>query len=334
MRNSSRVCSCALLLALAGPASGQQQAQGFALERLYQSAPGGGWLVMDALDLHGGLGGVFALSLGYASDPLHVSDGTNNLAVVSDQAFVDVGAALTYHRWRFYLNIASPLAVRGQSGTVGDWAFTGPAFDLGSRPDKVTDGRIGTDVRLFGGPGGHFRLGVGAQLMVPWGAVSGSRTDYDTDNQVRGMVRVLFAGDARHFAYAGQLGVHLRPLDESATPGSPAGSELLFGVAAGAKLPVGRSGRWDAIIGPEIFGASAFRAFNGYGTALEGLLSGRIEGTATERFQMRVKLGVGAGLSRHFGAPDWRIVAGLEVYNRNARPHSSLPIASPTQSRR
>src|SRR5260370_39812697 len=43
-----------------------QHPQGFAVERFYPSAPGGGWFVMDALDLRGGLGGALALTTGYA----------------------------------------------------------------------------------------------------------------------------------------------------------------------------------------------------------------------------------------------------------------------------
>src|SRR5258708_12044189 len=53
-------------------ARAQQQAQGFAVERLYQSAPGAGWIVMDDLSLHGGLGGALSLSPGYAHRPLQV----------------------------------------------------------------------------------------------------------------------------------------------------------------------------------------------------------------------------------------------------------------------
>ena len=57
------------------PARAQQQANGFALERLYQSAPGGGWIVMDSLDMHGEFGGVVELTAGYANNPLVVQAG-------------------------------------------------------------------------------------------------------------------------------------------------------------------------------------------------------------------------------------------------------------------
>jgi len=49
-----RSCACALLAGLAlfsfGPslADAQQQPSGFAVERFYQSAPGGGWFIMGS----------------------------------------------------------------------------------------------------------------------------------------------------------------------------------------------------------------------------------------------------------------------------------------------
>ncbi|MCU1278402.1 MAG: outer membrane protein OmpA [bacterium] len=316
MPSSSRpgVVAFIVLLALSGRTSAQQQPQGFAVERLDRSGPGGGWFVMDDLDIHGGLGGVIGLTLGYASNPLRVTDGVNRIAVVSDQAFADVGAAITYRRWRFYLNIDTPLVVAGQTGTVGDYSFTGPALNPASNPDVLSDARVGTDVRIVGRPGGHFRFGASAQLLIPFG----ERIDYVTDATFRGMLRALFAGDARYFTYAAQLGVHIRPLDDSPAPGSPQGSELLFGVAAGAKLRVGRSATWVAIVGPEIYGATAFRAFfSANGTAVEGLLSGRLETTHSSRPNVRVKLGIGAGLNHHFGAAEWRLVAGVELFGQH-----------------
>ena len=52
-------------------------------------------------------------------------------------------------------------------------------------------------------------------------------------------------------------------------------------------------------------------------TALEALLSGRLEGTAEDGRQYRVKLGVGAGLNPHFGEPEWRFVIGIELFDHS-----------------
>jgi hypothetical protein len=312
--NRHRAAVCVLLLALGGRAAAQQQPQGFAVERLYLAAPGAGWFVMDDLRQQGGLGGVLGLTLGYASDPLRVTDGVNRVAVVSDEALADIGAAITYRRWRFYLNLDIPIVVVGQSGTVGDYAFTGPSVDPASKPDVLSDARFGTDVRIFGRPGGPFRFGAGAQLLIPFG----ERGDYITDGTFRGMIRALFAGDFRRFTYAAQLGVHIRPLDDAPAPGSPKGSELVFGVAAGAKLDVGHGTNWIAVVGAELYSATAFDAFfDDNGTALEALFSGRLETRRPGRANIRVRLGIGPGLNHHFGAAEWRMVAGVELFGRH-----------------
>src|SRR5580693_2692114 len=93
-------------------ADGQQVTQGFAVERFYPSAPGGGWFVMDELDLYGDLHGALAFTLGYARNPLRVPEGAGRIAVVSDEAFADFGASIAYDRFRFYLDATSPLAVQ------------------------------------------------------------------------------------------------------------------------------------------------------------------------------------------------------------------------------
>jgi hypothetical protein len=298
-------------------ARAQEQAEGFGVERLYLSAPGAGWFVMDTLDMRGGLGGVAALTLGYAHDPLRIktSDGSQHLAVVSDEAFANFGFAATYDRWRLYLNFNVPLVIEGQSGIVGNYQFTAPAVNPGVNPDTLSDARIGFEGRLFGDAASPFRMGVDAQLFVP----NGERAEYDTDDSYRAMARILVAGDVGLLTYAGHLGVHVRPLDDSPTPGSPQGSELLFGAAAGAKMFVSQSRDTALVVGPELFGATAFQSFLASGgTALEGLLSARVEGTRDDEPQLRLKVGVGAGIDPRFGAPEWRAVIGIELFDHHA----------------
>src|SRR5579871_4459496 len=83
-------------------ARAETSAPGFALERLYPSAAGGGWFVMDDLRMQGGLNGALELTTGFARDPLTLSGNGQRLAVVSDEAFADIGAAVSYDRVRFY----------------------------------------------------------------------------------------------------------------------------------------------------------------------------------------------------------------------------------------
>src|ERR1700722_8854426 len=118
-----RSCATALLAGLAllnfcaSLADAQQRPSGFAVERLYQSAPGGGWFVMDDLDMTGRLGGAVSLTSGYARNPLVITgpDGTQKLAVVSQEAFVDIGGSITHDRLWGYIYIPMPLLSTGMS---------------------------------------------------------------------------------------------------------------------------------------------------------------------------------------------------------------------------
>jgi hypothetical protein len=316
----------AVLVCLTAPGARAlgQEAEGFAVERFYPSPAGAGWFVMDDLDMHGSLGGALALTTGYARNPLRLDDGIQQLAVVSSQAFINFGLAATYDRWRIYLDLRVPLYIAGQSGTIGGAVYTSPRtmltaspltfsdrVTLASNPDTLSDPRVGVEGRLFGAAGGRFRLGLSAELIAP----NGERSAYDTDGTFRAMIRALTAGDLGGLRYAAQLGVHIRPVDEASIPGSPQGSELLFGGAAGEEVGAWRAGTLALIVGPEIFGASAFRSlFGATTTALEGMLTARLEETAAHRQALRLKLGGGAGINQDFGAPEWRLVLAIEVF--------------------
>ena len=315
-------CFLAGMIASTSRAEAQQQTQGFAVERFYPSAPGGGWFVMDDLDMRGGIGGAIALTGGYAYNPLVVTDGHTRVGVVTDQAFADLAAAITYDRYRLYVGFSHPMVISGTGGTVGAYSFTAPYVDAGKNPDLITDVRIGYDVRLLGLSRSPFRLGIGAQLWIP----NGYRPDYDTDDTFRAMLRVLFAGDVGMYTYAAQVGWHIRSLDDSPTPGSPQGSELLFGAAGGPRFPVTCTGSTVLVVGPEIFGETALQSFFGStATGLEALLTGRLEGTAGDGGQLRVKVGAGGGLSAHFGAPEWRAVVGIELFDHNTSREKGSP---------
>jgi hypothetical protein len=267
---------------------------------------------MDDLDMRGHLGGAMQLTTGYAMNPLQVSDGAQHLNVISSQAFADFGLAVVHDRWRVFLNIDAPLVIHGQSGTIGEFQYTAPDVTLGSHPDTLADARLGAEVRLYGQPDSPLRLGASAELFFP----NGERGEYITDNTFRAMVRALIAGDTGRLSYAGHLGAHIRPLDDAPIPGTARGSELLFGAAAGVRLSPGSSGL-ALIIGPEVYGASALQSLRSDSIALEGLLSARMEGTATHGRQLRIKLAGGGGLHPDFGAPEWRFVLAIEVFNRD-----------------
>ena len=297
-----------------------QQTQGFAVERFYPSAPGGGWFVVDDLNISGGLGGAVSLTGGYARNPLEVTapGNTQQPALVSGQSFVNLGASLTYDRFRVYLNLPVPFGVTGSSGTLGPYQLTAPTVSTGTNPDTISDPRIGFDTRLYGKPGSMLRLGAGAQLIFP----SGNRADYVTDGRYRAMLRVLAAGDAGHFSYAGQFGLHVRPVEGGLPPGGPHGNELLFGAGGGRRFTVGNG--WDAVVGPEFFGETAIHSNYSGQTGFEGLLTGRLE-RAGDKPHLRFELGLGHGLVQSFGAPEWRVLVGVELVGQRSASRAATP---------
>ncbi len=317
MLNSSSVFRITTLLVLVGvrlSAHGQQRAQGFGVERFSPSPVGSGWLLMNDLASPGELGGALALTSGYAHNPLALRDRTTRVAVISDQAFLNFGAAVVFRGFRLSLDAAMPLIIRGTSGTVKGTTFSAPSVSLGSNPDSLTDIRVGADARLLGQPGTAFRLGVSARLFIP----SGNRDDYATDGTYRGMLHALVAGDVARFAYAAEAGVHIRPLEPSS--GGPQGSELLCGVAGGIKFELGKSQNWSLVIGPEVVAATALRAmFAQRSSGVEVLASARLETHLDDTTRLRAKLGLGLGLGSRLGVPEWRVVLGIELGN-TARP--------------
>ncbi|HEY1957419.1 MAG TPA: hypothetical protein VGH28_17490 [Polyangiaceae bacterium] len=281
MSNFSRAVAIALF-AWVAPVHAQN---GYMLERLDPAPAGSGWITLDALDMHGRFSGAASLTVSYARDPLP--------AIVSDEAFFDLGASITFDRFRFSLDLTSPVAIDGPGANV----------DLARDPDVIWDPRFGFDVRLLGDATSPARLGSSVSILLP----NGDPASFESDGTVRGIFQLLFAGDLPHFAYAARAGVHVRRFD--------AGDEFVFGAAAGARF--GPSA-WSVVVGPEIFGQTALGDFFGARTGLEGLLSARLEHFAPHRPGLRAKLGVGAGLDPNFGAPAWRLVVGVELVGPGA----------------
>src|SRR5579864_1752930 len=67
------VLALAVVSAWPSRAEAQQQPRGFAVERFYPSAAGGGWFVMDDLNIDGGFGGAVALITSYSKNPLEIT---------------------------------------------------------------------------------------------------------------------------------------------------------------------------------------------------------------------------------------------------------------------
>ena len=59
-------------------------------------------------------------------------------------------------------------------------------------------------------------------------------------------------------------------------------------------------------------------------TGFEGLLTGRLERTG-DRPHLRFKLGIGHGIVQNFGAPEWRVLVGVELVGQRPASVTTKP---------
>ena len=212
------------------------------------------------------------------------------------QLVLHPGASVTlFGRLRLGLDVPVAVYQGGTSGSIDGVSY--PAVTSGG----VGDLRIGADVRLFGTYGDPFTLAAGAQLFVP----SGNSAQYLGDNSVHAILpRVLVAGQLGWFAYAAHLGFHYRGLDTTVA-GARVGSDVVFGASAGVKALEGK-----LVAGPEVYGSTGVKgsAFDVQTTPVELLLGAHyLIGSS-----VRIGAGVAPGLTRAYGEPEVRLLAGLE----------------------
>jgi OmpA-OmpF porin, OOP family len=279
-------------------ADAQATATGFALDQFSPSERGSEWFAEDSLDLRGDPGVAIGVVGELAIRPLVIynPDGSTRAIPVRDQLILHPGASLTlFSRLRIGLDV--PVAVY-QSGTTGDVdGVTYPAVTSGG----VGDIRVGADLRLFGHYGGPITLALGAQAFFP----SGKSDQYLGDDSFHAILpHVLVAGQLGWFAYAAHLGFHYRGLDTSFA-NAKVGSDVVFGASAGVR---GLDGK--LVIGPEVYGSTGVRgsAFDVQTTPVELLLGMHyLIGS-----NVRIGAGVAPGLTRAYGEPEVRFLAGLE----------------------
>jgi OOP family OmpA-OmpF porin len=282
-----------LSAALATRLSGAQTVGGFSLDRFEPSTQGSDWYANESLDLRGhrriALGGV----LDYAMKPLVAYDaqGREQLALVSDQLFVHLGASyILRDRYRVALNLPVLLLNAGSDVATASGTYTA------TRTVSLGDLRLGGDWLLMGEYGQLVSLAAGLQVFFP----TGNRDAFASDGTPRAEPRLMVSGDLGAFTYATGLGVMLRPR-ELDYAGSALGSELTFSAGAGIRL-LERA----LVVGPELFGATGFRApLASETTPLELLLGAHYAMPGG----LRVGLGAGPGLTQGLGTPSLRTLA-------------------------
>lgn len=299
----SRVGIAALFVALGlakteGVAHAQQTATGFAVDKFEPSERGSDWFTNESLDLHGHVRPAIGIVADYQYRPLATYDANGDLrcSIVRNMLALHAGGAVTlFDRLRLSLNLPLIAYVDGHGDRLPGGTFYPPPPD----EQAIGDLRFAADVRLLGQYGDVFTLAAGGQVWAP----TGSQEAYTSDGDWRLQPRALAAGDIGMFTYSARLGLNYRGRQDSFA-GSSLGSELAFGAAAGLRLADHK-----VTVGPEIRGTTVLDdAFATRATPLKGLLGAHYSPIE----QVRFGAGVGTGLTRGYGAPEARVLFGIE----------------------
>ncbi len=265
---------------------------GGALNRYEPAERSSEWFANDSLDFRGKLRPSFGLTLDYAYKPytiLNPDDSVRSDVVFSTLYLHAGGSLVLFDRFRIGASLPIAMAQTGDSAVVGGRSYIAPdSAALG-------DLRLAGDVRLLGEYGDAFTLAAGLRGWLP----TGDQNQYAGDGSGRFGGQAMAAGDIGAFVYGVNAGVVYRANDASFT-GHPRGSEMNFGVAAGARVLDKK-----LVIGPEIWGStgiSSSDAFFHKRTTPMGLMIGAHYTVSDFRFG----LGGGPGLSPAAGTAAFR----------------------------
>lgn len=300
--------------AFVSSAAGAQQVplgSGYAADNLNPAERGSDFFSAESLDLRGHGRFAFGMLVGnaYRTVADRRTDGGINASIVRNQAFLYPGATFTlFDRVRIAFQVPLAFYSDGNTATMQVQRAAGQS-SLGqyAPPNEqvvLGDVRIGADVRLYGTYGDPLTLALGMQGFVP----SGKPEAYTGDGSPRLAPRLSASGQMGMFEYAAQLGAHFRTRDDVAYGrdygnGGRVGHEVTFQVAAGLRLANGR-----VVVGPELYGRKSVNDTDGQSSPVEALLGGHFGLTET----IRLSAGVGAGLTKSYGAPVVRGIFGLE----------------------
>jgi outer membrane protein OmpA-like peptidoglycan-associated protein len=299
LASSRRAGWAAALLVLLAGAGARAQNQGFAINRFDPAERGSDWFTADSLDLrgHGRLMLGVTGDLGHKPLVLYDPDGEELQAIIKDQLFVHVGGSLVLWE-RLRLGVSLPILAyqAGEGGSVGGTSF------VASEDAAIGDLRAGADVRLVGTYRSPVSLAAGVAVFAP----TGEQAAFASDGQVRVLPRLLLGGDIGNLAYAAKLGVLYRANDTGFN-GSPKGTEAVVAAAIGYRSDDGK-----LVLGPELFGSTVVTSgdafFSRRETPFELLLGAHYK----PHDDLRIGAGFGPGLTRGFGAPQFRGVLSLE----------------------
>src|SRR6478609_4752495 len=297
LASSCRV-ACALGLSLLLPATALAQNAGFAIDRFDPAERGSDWFAADSLDLRGHGRLMLGVTGDYSEKPLvlYSRDGDELKSIIEHQLYIHAGGSLVlWDRLRLGVNLPILAYQAGESAVV-----QGARFEA-KEGAAVGDLRLAADVRLFGAYRSPISLAAGVAFFAP----TGNQDAFAGDGKVRVLPRVLLAGDIGNLVYAAKLGVLYRAND-SGFNGSAQGTELVGTAAIGFRTTDGK-----LVLGPELFGSSVVSDggfFSKRATPFELLFGFHYKVTD----DVRLGAGIGPGLTRGFGSPQFRGLLSLE----------------------
>lgn len=308
MRNALR---CVPLLALLGSAllgsaaPAQAQNVGFQVNR-YEPTAAGEWSFWVDHPWYSSTRYFAAgVTMNYAHNPLvfgSVSpDGSFNqqTAVIQHQLIGHIDLAGSFLD-RVLLTASLPVVFL-EKGTPAGGAAAGDQVTVG-------DPRFGLMVRLFGQPyRSAISMSIGGEIWVPLRKFTDSLPATASDQEVRGLPKLVLGGLSHSVMWSFTGGVMIRP---SARVGDPA-----FGGVAGSELQLGAAIAYAntnlrLAIGPEVVATTAIlgdNAFKVNGTSVEALLG------LHYNIAKIIQLGIGGGIGilRQAGTPDGRVLLRL-----------------------
>ncbi len=293
------VGSAALCVLAVAPAAHAQQNQGFSIDRFDPADRGSDWFAADSLDLRGHGRLILGATADWAEKPLvlYAPNGDEQTAIIQHQLFVHVGAdVLLADRLRLGINVPIALYQSGNSANVNGTTFGS------NNATTIGDLRLSADLRLLGEYRGAAELTLGVAGYLP----TGSKAAFTGDGKARIAPRLMLAGELGPFVYAARAGVQYRAND-AGFDGAATGSEVFGTAAAGLRIADER-----LVIGPELYGSTNVTngdSFFARRTSPFEVLFGAhympVDG-------LRLGLGIGPGLTRGLGAPQFRGLLALE----------------------
>lgn len=291
-------------LVWAAPRGAAAQEKGFTVNKYEPSERGSDWFALDSLDLRAStVRPAVGVIADYSKPPLKTF-GSNEQEVVASQFTLHAGASLTIvDRVRLGLHLPFVASSSGTSQTIN-----GAVFDAPSPTTAIGDLRMAADFRLYGVYGGPFLASAGSRVWAP----TGNPRAYTGDDEFRVDLHAQFAGDIGPIAYAARAAYDVRSRDGVFNGSAYGGRQFAYGGAIGVRLLERR-----LLIGPEIFGNTVIDSLPGAtvtpsrrGAPAEVLLG--VHGVVARHVKLHG--GAGTGITPSYGAPDVRVLFGVEFH--------------------